>query len=105
MKTAIVVISFFCFLCATAAFGQTATVLSNTPSPFQISDHPQHATDHALATETSLFRSSSPYSFAQGEVPLAELASPVYYTPLGDIARAARKEHSTLPKAVMVLEK
>ena len=105
MKTTIVALSFLCFLCATAALGQTASVISNTPAPLRMTDHPEHAVDHALATETSLFRSTSPYSFAQGEVPLAELASPVYYTPLGDIARAARKEHSALPKAVMVLEK
>jgi len=33
----------FCFLCATAAFGQTAGVLSNNPQPTEVPDHPQHA--------------------------------------------------------------
>jgi len=103
MKTTIFVV---CFLCASAAaFGQTASVLSNNPQHIVMpDDRPQHAAEHAMATESSLL-SSGTISWAKGEVPLAELASPMYHTPLGDIARAYRKEHATLPKAAMVLEK
>jgi hypothetical protein len=100
MKTTMIAL---CFLCATAAFGQTGTVLSNSAQPFQIADHVQHASEHPMGTETSLF-GASPYSFAQGEVPLADLASPIYHTPLGDIARANKKDHATVPKAVKTLE-
>ena len=87
-----------CFLCLTAAaFGQ-APVLTSTAQPIQMIDHVQHASEHALAQEITLF-GASPYTYAQGEVPLAELASPIYHTPLGDLAREARKEHATVRKA------
>jgi hypothetical protein len=95
----------FCFLCGTAAaFGQNASVLGNNPQPIQMpDDRPQHASEHAMGTESSLL-SSGTISYAKGEVPLAELASPMYHTPLGDIARAYRKEHAALPKATKVSE-
>jgi hypothetical protein len=102
MKTTIVVL---CFLCATAAFAQSAPILSNTPAPVVMYEHPQRAAEHAMATETSLISSYlSPYSYAQGEVPLAELGSLAYQTPLGDVARAYRKEHVDAPKAAKVSE-
>jgi hypothetical protein len=93
------------FLCASAvAFGQSATVLSNNPQPITMpDDRTQHAGEHAMATESSLL-SSGTISYAKGEVPLAELASPMYHTPLGDIARAYRKEHAAVPKATKVTE-
>ena len=101
MKTTIVAL---CFLCATAVLGQSAPVLSNVPSMLQMQDHPQHAAEHAMAPESSLLSSNSSYTYAQGEVPLAELGSPMYQTPLGDIARANKKEHTTAAKAIKVLE-
>jgi hypothetical protein len=104
MKTTIVVLSFLCLVCATTAFGQSAQVLSNIPAPIQMQDHPMHASEHAMARETSLLGSNSPYTYAQGEVPLAELGSLAYQTPLGDLARANRKEHTAVAKAIKVLE-
>lgn len=93
-----------CFLCATgAAYGQSASVLSNNPQPLQMAGHAEHAAQHAMAQETSLIGGSA-YSYAKGEVPLAELGSPIYYTPLGDLAREAKKEHASDPKAVKVFE-
>jgi hypothetical protein len=92
------------FLCATAALGQTASVLSNNPQPTVIPDHPQHASQHAMALETSLL-STSVYTYAQGEQPLAQFGSLPYETPLGDVARAYRKEHAAVPKAAKVMEK
>jgi hypothetical protein len=100
MKLTIVAL---CFLCATSAFGQSAAVLTNAPQPIQMQDHPQHASEHAMAQESTLFGASSPYTYAQGEVPLAELGSIAYQTPLGDVARAYRQEHSTAAKALKVL--
>ena len=102
-KITIVVLSFFCFLCVTAAFGQTAPVLTNTPQPLQMPDHVQHATERAMAQETSLL-STSTYTYAQGEVPLAELGSLPYQVPLGDVARAYRKEHTAVAKATKGLQ-
>jgi hypothetical protein len=102
-RITIVALFFLCFVCATAG-AQTAAVLPNTPAPMQMTDHPQHASEHTMARESSLL-SVSAYGYAQGEVPLAELGSIPYQTPLGDIARANRKEHVAVPKAVMTLEK
>jgi hypothetical protein len=94
-----------CFLCATAAaFGQTASVQSSNPQPLQMSEHPQHASQHAMAQESSLLDGSA-YSYAQGEQPVVDFGTLPRETPLGDIARAYRKEHSAVPKAVRVLEK
>jgi hypothetical protein len=102
MKTTIIVL---CFFCATAAFAQSAPVLSNQANLIVMVDHPQHASEHALGTETSLFSPQSPYTFAKGEVPLADLGSLPYETPLGDIARAYRKERAAVaPKAAKVSE-
>jgi hypothetical protein len=100
MKTTIFVL---CFLCATAAFAQNAPVLTGNPQPLEIADHPQHASQHAMAPESTLL-STSPYGYAQGEVPLVELGSLEYQTPLGDVARAYRKEHAVVPKAAKVSE-
>jgi hypothetical protein len=102
MKTTIFALFFLC--ASAAAFGQTAPVLYNNPQHIQMpDDRPQHAAEHAMALESSLL-SSGTISYAKGEVPLAELASPMYHTPLGDIARSYRKEHATLPKATKVTE-
>jgi hypothetical protein len=102
MKTTLIVL---CLLCATAAFAQNAPVLSGQAQPMQMLEHPGHASEHSMAPETSLLTSVSPYTYAQGEVPLAELGSLPYETPLGDVARAFRKEHVEAPKAMKVLEK
>jgi hypothetical protein len=96
MKTLIVT---FCWLCATAALGQTASVLSNNPQPTVIPDHPQHASEHAMAKETTLF-GPSPYTYAQGDRPLWEFGSEKQEIPLGDVARAYRKGHVVERKAV-----
>jgi hypothetical protein len=102
MKTTIIV---FCLLWATAAFAQSAPVLSNTPAPVVMAEHPGHASEHAMAQETSLLSGLSPYTYAKGEVPLSELGSLPYETPLGDVARAYRKEHADAAKATIVLDK
>jgi hypothetical protein len=84
-------------LCGTSAFCQN--VISGEVYPLRFSEHPEHASQHALANESSLLESSS-YSYYKGEVPLAELGSPIYYVPLGDLARTAKKEHVNDRKAV-----
>lgn len=103
MKT--ILFSLF-FFCATTAFAQNGGgVLSNIPQPMTMVEHPLHASQHAMGQETSLL-DTSVYSYAKGEVPLAELGSIEYETPLGDVARAFRKEHAAkFTKPVKVLEK
>jgi hypothetical protein len=93
------------FLCASAAaFGQ-ASVQSNTPQPLTMpDDRPQHASPHAMGLESSLLGTSE-YSYGRGEQPMSDFVTLKPEIPLGDIARAFRKEHATVPKAVIVLDK
>jgi hypothetical protein len=97
--------TFFLLCAATTAFSQNAPVLQSTVVPMVMIDHPQHASQHAMAKESTLL-DTSVYSYAQGEVPLVELGSLPYEIPLGDIARSVRKEHavSAVPKATKILE-
>jgi hypothetical protein len=105
MKTTTLVFCFLGLLCATAAFGQTAPLLVANPQPVAMPDHAQHASEHAMANESSLL-GSNPYTYARGEQPLSEFGSaPAYETPLGDVARAYRKQRLATPKAVKSLEK
>jgi hypothetical protein len=94
-----------CFLCATAALGQSfaaASAVSNEAQPLQMASHPAHASQHAMAAEQNLLDNSG-YVYAQGERPLWEVASPVSRaTPLGDVARILRQEHATAKKADFV---
>jgi hypothetical protein len=102
MKTLIIA---FGLLFATAAFGQTASVLSNNPQPAVVPDHPQHAAAHAMGEEVSLFGPISAYTYAQGERPLWEFgSSDKREIPLGDVARAYRKGHVIDRKAVKTLD-
>jgi hypothetical protein len=92
-------------LVATGAFGQAVGAISSEAHMTQIPDHPQHAEQHALAAEHSLVGGGS-VTYAQGERPLWEFG-PVSQppTPLGDVARAFRKEKLAVKKAGIVLEK
>jgi len=107
MKTTLFVLFISCIaLCTTTALGQTGVaVLSNQPQIIEPASHPQHAETHALGTEQSLVGGGA-YTYAQGERPLWEFGSPnPEPTPLGDVARAFRKEKLTAKKAQKVLEK
>jgi hypothetical protein len=91
--------------CASAAFGQ-AGALSNQPWVLEIPDHPQHASYAPMATEQTIAGDSGGVSYAHGERPLWEFGSvsePA--APLGDVARAYRKEKQVAKKAAVVLEK
>lgn len=105
MKIAFVVL--FAVFSATA-FAQSGTVLSNQAYVIELPEHPLHAEQHAMAAEQSLVGgSSNTYTYAQGERPLWEFGPISVPVPLGDVARAYRrqKEAMDLPKAVIVLEK
>jgi len=104
MKTAICALCFLAFFCVTSAFAQNAPVLTNIPQPLQMAEHVEHASQHSMAQESSLLGASS-YTYAKGEQPLADLGTLPYETPLGDVARAYRKEHAAAAKAVIVLDK
>jgi hypothetical protein len=94
----------FCFLCATAAFGQSAPVLSNNPQQMEMLSHDQRASEHAMGQEVSLLGCSSPYTYAKGEQPVWEYGTPKHEVPLGDVARAYRQGHVIDRKAAKVVE-
>ena len=95
----------FLFLCSAAAFGQ-AGALSNQPYVLELPDHPQHAGFTPMACEHPLVGGSADnYAYAQGERPLWEFGPVSVPVPLGDVARAYRKEKSLAKKAAVVLDK
>lgn len=105
MKGFSIVILGICIFCAVGAFGQVVGSSMSAPvEGFQMPEHPQVAARYGMGREVDLLEVSQSVS-SQGEMPLWEAmemipAKPV--TPLGDLARAIRKEHALVPKAVMV---
>ncbi|MFZ0859054.1 MAG: hypothetical protein ABR881_05190 [Candidatus Sulfotelmatobacter sp.] len=91
-------------LVAATAFGQMPGAISGETQMLQIPDHPQHADQHAMASEHSLVGGGG-YTYAQGERPLWEFGPVSQPTPLGDVARAFRKEKLAFKKAEIVFEK
>jgi hypothetical protein len=99
MKTTLFVL---CLLCATAALGQTAGgVMSAEPQVFHPPDHAQRAASQSMAAEQNL-RENVAYTSAQGEKPLWEVMPAKHEVPLGDVARALRKDHLAAKKADFV---
>jgi len=93
-------------LCAAAAFAQASPGGAVHVQPLQFDNSPQHAERKPMAAEQSLIGSGSEtYSYAQGERPLWEFGPVSQPVPLGDVARAYRKQKETAPKAQIVFEK
>jgi len=92
-----------CFLCATAAFGQSggAAVLSNN---LQFSNHTERAAPAGMAQAQNLWAGSSSNVIAQGEQPVGEVVPETYEMPLGDAARIQRKAHAADKKSQVVWE-
>jgi hypothetical protein len=103
MKTTLFVLF---ILCSASALGQLAPVLSNQPAAIAMTEHPAHASQHEMATEQPLVGGAlNTYTYAQGERPLWEFGPVSEPVPLGDVARAYRKEKITAKKAGFVFEK
>lgn len=101
----ITLFTLFILVAATTAFGQVAGSISSEAHMTVIPDHPQHAEMHALADERPLVGGGS-ITYAQGERPLWEFGSSVPVpAPLGDVARAVRKEKLSVKKAEFIFEK
>jgi hypothetical protein len=101
MKTTLVVL---CFLCATAAFGQSigaGALLCNEPVIAEFASHPGRASQTALRVEQNLMEQTS-FTHARGERPLWEVAKPAAATPLGDSARMLKKEHEAAKRADVI---
>jgi hypothetical protein len=92
-------ISVFFLVCAASAFGQSAGYISSQATPVRFQENPQHATNHDMATEQSLISyNSTPYHYEKGEQPVWQFGVLQPTQPLGDIARAVRKEKLTSMK-------
>jgi hypothetical protein len=105
MKTTLTVLFLFC---AASAFGQAVSSISPTAIPITMSGHPEQAMAHGMADEHSLVgggTGGATYTSAQGERPLWEFGPVKEEVPLGDVARAYRKEKMTGKKAEIILEK
>ena len=89
------------FICATRALGQGSggAVMS---APYQFPEHPLFAQRQLMAREQNLRGEESPYTYAQGEIPLRDVVIPSTQTPLGDVARKLKKEHEAAKKADIV---
>jgi hypothetical protein len=105
MKTALAFLAFF-VLCAASAMGQSAASISSQAQPVTFPDHPEHAQPHEMATQTPIVGGAvDNYSYAQGEQPLWQFGPVSEPVPLGDVARAYRREKLTGKKPALVLEK
>jgi hypothetical protein len=104
MKTTLLV---FFILFASLAWGQVGGgVLSNQAQILELPEHPQHAAIHEMAPEQPLVGGSpSTYTYARGERPLWEFGPVSDPIPLGDVARAYRKQKLTAKKAEIIFEK
>jgi hypothetical protein len=90
-------------ICATGAMGQSYGVApSSGLQIFQFPEHPAFAQRQPMARDQNLRGEESPYTYAQGEIPLRDVVIPSTQTPLGDVARRLRKEHEAAKKADIV---
>ena len=93
-----------CLLCSAAAFAQAGSAgISARPQPVTFDYNAQHAARQPMAEPQNLTDSSaSTYTYGQGERPLWEVAVETHEVPLGDSARALRKEHEVVKKSAKV---
>jgi len=96
MKLAIAAL-FLC--CAVGASAQTAGYICAQANPIHFIENPQHASPHDLAPEQSLLGAgANPYHTAQGEQPIWQFGEIKPTQPLGDVARAYRKDHLAIAR-------
>jgi hypothetical protein len=101
MKTLLSVLV-VCVLGCVGAMGQVAmSAMNGQPQMLVLPDYPQHASQNGMAQSHDLMERSGSSS-AHGDRPLWEFMPEPHVTPLGDSARAIRKEHATAKKAVVL---
>ena len=96
-----ILLALCCLLCTGAAFAQSGagvSYLSNEPQVLVMPSHPSQASEKGMSGGKSLWTGSGSVS-ARGERPLWEVAPNHTPVPLGDSARAIKKEHADAKKA------
>lgn len=68
-----------------------------------MADHGRHAEQHDMAHPQNILEHSD-FAYEKGERPLWEFGPITQPVPLGDIARAYRKEHALVKKADILWE-
>lgn len=103
MKTTIFMLLFLCSAAALAQVGGGSFGSPAMSDPMSMASHASHAGPQQLAQEQSLLEGTGQVYIAHGEVPLWEVApKDPPAIPLGDVARAYRKQHETARKAQFV---
>lgn len=103
MKTTIFMLLFLCSAAALAQVGGGSFGSPAMSDPMSMASHASHAGPQQLAQEQSLLEGTGQVYIAHGEVPLWEVApKDPPAVPLGDVARAYRKQHETARKAQFV---
>lgn len=87
-----------------AQVGYSGGQQAPTQPTYSVPDHPQHASQGDLRPEQSLLGSNG-VTTAHGERPLSDFPDDKRETPLGDVARAYRKEHAAAEKATIIFER
>lgn len=91
---------------ASLTWGQSSlapSIVNGQPQPLHQLGNAQQASPAAMRQSQNLLGSAT-YSSAKGERPLWEVAPPITVIPLGDTARALRKEHEAAKKAKFIRE-
>jgi hypothetical protein len=94
MKLLKIILLTVCILSTAVAFGQAAAgtnAISSQPVVYRGPTHPQQASSKPMAQQQTLLGQGG-YTSATGERPLWEFAPAPHYTPLGDLARSAKKD-------------
>jgi hypothetical protein len=105
MKSLLFVSLVLCIFCAVGASGQVSGVLNAQPQMFEMPSHPQQASQQGMSQSHDIMERSASV-WGQGEKPLweamQEMGTATAVTPLGDSARALRKDHAAVKKASIV---
>jgi hypothetical protein len=94
----------FCLFCTAGALGQSVLVSSTLNSTYQVTNHAAQASPQPMAQTRDLLEGSGSVVIAHGERPLWEFAPVKHEVPLGDVARALKKEKENAKKAEIVFE-
>ncbi len=87
-----------CLFCAVSALGQSSIGPSSMAPSFQVADHPGRASQQPATPEQSLLGNNA-VTVGHGEMPLWEGVPESHPAPIGEQARALKKEHDAVKKS------
>lgn len=100
----LLLISAFCLFCVSLSSAQATSAISAQAQPLRFQENTLHASQHEMARPTDVLEHSE-FTSEHGERPVWEFgADSLPVTPLGDIARANRKQHALVKRADIIWE-